>query len=216
MKSTFAERLKDALKLNNMSAAELCRQTGTPESVMSQYKSGKYVAKQKRLELYSKILDVSIPWLMGEDVPMKNDKTPSNIIPIDNDTEFVNIPVVGRVAAGVTCYADMEIVDYEPTPVDSITPGEEYVYLKVVGDSMYPKFEEGDLVLVRRQTSVDSGSYAVVIIDGEDGVIKKVVYGKDWIELQSVNPMYPPRLFEDADVLRISIYGLVKEIKRKF
>ena len=47
MKSTFAERLKEALKHNGMSAAELCRLTDTPESVMSQYKSGKYVAKQK-------------------------------------------------------------------------------------------------------------------------------------------------------------------------
>ena len=71
MKSTFAERLKEALKYNGMSAAELCRLTDTPESVMSQYKSGKYVAKQKRLDTYANILNVSIPWLMGEDVPMK-------------------------------------------------------------------------------------------------------------------------------------------------
>lgn len=52
MNSTFAKRLNEALKINNMSAAELSRLTGTPESVMSQYRSGKYVAKQKRLDAY--------------------------------------------------------------------------------------------------------------------------------------------------------------------
>ena len=91
----------------------------------------------------------------------------------------------------------------------------EYFYLQVVGDSMYPEMEEGDLVLARRQDSVDSGSYAVVIIDNEDGVIKRVVYDKDYVELESVNPMYPPRRFEGADVLRVRVFGLVKEIKRK-
>ena len=66
-----------------------------------------------------------------------------------------------------------------------------------------------------RQASVDSGSIAVVIVDDEDGVIKRVVYGDDFIELQSINPMYPPRRFEGRDVLRIRVFGLVKEVKRK-
>ena len=81
---------------------------------------------------------------------------------------------------------------------------------------MYPLFMEGDLVLIRIQSSVDSGSYAVVTIDNDDGVIKRIVYGKDFIELQSVNPMYPPRRFEKEDVTRIRVFGVVKEVKRKF
>ena len=214
--SKRSERILAAIQKAGLSYNELSKLTNIPKSALQRYATGETEKIPiDRIETISKAVNVPAQYIMGWTDDIKS-KQPSNIIPIDNDTEFVNIPVVGRVAAGVTCYADMDIVDYEPTSIDSITPGEDYVYLKVVGDSMYPKFEEGDLVLVRRQTSVDSGSYAVVIIDGEDGVIKKVVYGKDWIELQSVNPMYPPRLFEDADVLRISIYGLVKEIKRKF
>ena len=89
-------------------------------------------------------------------------------------------------------------------------------FLRVVGDSMYPLFMEGDLVLVRCQSSVDSGSYAVVMIDEEDGVVKKIVYGPDFIELHSINPMYPVRRFENEDVTRIRVFGLVREIKRKF
>lgn len=179
---------------------------------LSQYISGKVIPRSNKLYVLGQALNVSEAWLMGYDVPMQ--PKPKNIFPVDD--EYVKIPVVGRVAAGMGCLAEDNIIDYEPISKSSLTQGEDYVFLNVVGDSMYPKFEEGDLVLVRCQTSVDSGSFAVVIIDGEDGVIKKVVYDKNWIELQSINPMYPPRRFEGKDVLRVSVYGLVREIKRKF
>ena len=63
---------------------------------------------------------------------------------------------------------------------------------------------------------MDSGTYAVVIIDDDDGVVKKVRYGKDWIELISENPYYPPRRFEGEDVQRVRIFGRVMESKHKF
>ena len=69
---------------------------------------------------------------------------------------------------------------------------------------MYPKFEEGDLVLVRCQSSVDSGELCPwYSIDDEEGVIKKIVYGPNFIELHSINLMYPVRRFENEDVTRI-------------
>jgi len=67
----FASRLCRALEVRNLTAADLSRLTKITEGVISQYKSGKYVPKQKRLELLSQVLNVSIPWLMGYDVPME-------------------------------------------------------------------------------------------------------------------------------------------------
>ncbi|GEM_PF-1996233 len=66
---TFADRLKKALRDKGMSAAELSRLTDTPESVISQYKKGLYEPKQSRLERFSNVLGVSVPWLMGYDAP---------------------------------------------------------------------------------------------------------------------------------------------------
>ena len=54
------------------------------------------------------------------------------------------------------------------------------------------------------------------IFDDEEGVIKKIVYGPNFIELHSINPMYPVRRFENENVLRIRVFGLVRSIKRKF
>lgn len=68
--ATFAERLIEALRSKEMSAAELCRKADIPESVMSQYKKGLYEPKQRRLEKISTILNVSSQWLLGNDVPI--------------------------------------------------------------------------------------------------------------------------------------------------
>ena len=86
------------------------------------------------------------------------------------------------------------------------------IAIKVTGNSMYPKIEDGDTIVVRKQTSVDSGSVAVLLLDGEEGLVKKVNYGDDWIELISFNPDYAPRRFEGEEVTRLQVVGLVKQI----
>ena len=61
----------------------------------------------------------------------------------------------------------------------------------------------------------ESGSIAVMLLDGEEGLVKKVLYGDNWIELHSINPYYPVRRFEGEDVLRLRVVGLVKGIFRE-
>lgn len=55
---------------------------------------------------------------------------------------------------------------------------------------------------------------AAVLIDNEDAVVKKVLYNDDTIELHSINPYYPPRIFKRDDVNRVQILGLVKEVSK--
>lgn len=90
--ATFGERLREALDIRHMSAAELSRLTGISEGMISQYKSGAYVAKQKNLELFSTVLNVSIPWLMGQDVPMERTE-----FTLNNNAELTNNGVIGQV-----------------------------------------------------------------------------------------------------------------------
>lgn len=133
--------------------------------------------------------------------------TPQSMIPI---------PVVGKVAAGYTCLAETEIIGYELVDRDTILEGYEYMWLKVKGDSMEPMILEGDLVLVRLQRSVNSGEYGVVIVDEEDGLVKRIELGNCKITLISNNPYYPPREFRNEETQRVRIVGKVIESKRKF
>lgn len=111
------------------------------------------------------------------------------------------VPILGSVRAGYGGAVFEEIVGYEPVQASSLQRDEAYFWLSVTGDSMEPVLCEGDLVLVRKQTSVDNGSMAVMLVGGEEGLVKKIFYGPDWIELHSLNPAYAVRRFEGPDVL---------------
>lgn len=142
-----------------------------------------------------------------------NTKT-GNSVSDDTNQDTVEIPILGDVAAGMGCFADNSIIGYETLPQAWINSHHEYILLRVKGDSMFPKFEENDLLLIKAQNSVDSGDYAVALIEDEVGVVKRIFYDRDWIELISANPSYPARRFEGADVQKIRIVGVVEKCIR--
>ena len=72
-KETCAKRIKEALRLRDMTQADLCRVTGIPKSAMSQYCNGSLVPRQKRMKVIADALGVSVAWLMGFDVPDEAD-----------------------------------------------------------------------------------------------------------------------------------------------
>ena len=212
--ATFAERFCQALEIRHISAAELSRKTGINEGTISQYKKGLYEPKQKRTEAISKALNVSVAWLMGGDAPMNITSDPSNrLVPLPQDNVFMR-PLFDSVAAGFGAPADNTILAYIPTFIANPLEQELYIWINVEGDSMSPLIDNGSRILVKKQDSVDSGQIGVVLIDGEESVVKKVNYGDSWIELISINPYYPPRRFENADVLRLRVVGLVKEVSK--
>lgn len=218
--SKFNIRLKELRTKRGISQQNLADTVDMSKSSINMYERGEREPGIETLEAFADYFNVDLDYLIGKsDIPNKavyqNEQLPSNATPIDN-MQFVKIPVIGRVAAGIQCFADMDVLDYDFLPADSVADGEKYVFLRVVGDSMYPDIKEGDSVLVRCQSSIDSGAIAVVNIDNEDGVVKKVVYDSDWVELRSINPMYPPRRFEGADVQRVRVFGLVRKVVRNY
>lgn len=149
-------------------------------------------------------------WLQGlSDDPTEREETTPN-------ADVVPVPIIGAVRAGCGGVVFEDHSGTEPVDAAMLRGNEEYFWLRVTGDSMTPEINDRDLVLVRRQECVESGRYAVVIVDGEEGLVKRVVYSENWVELQSVNPYYPPRRFEGENVRAVTVVGLVVESKRKF
>lgn len=166
----------------------------------------------KTLSAVSSVLNISVGELMDR---LGGRADIKNIISADS---FALVPVLGTVKAGYGGFAGDENLGSESVDIRTLRGynQEDFFYLIVRGDSMEPRLYEGDLVLVRRQTSVDSGAYAVVTIDDDEGVVKKVEYEKDSVTLISQNHNYPPRKFSGADAERIRIIGKVIESKSKF
>ena len=137
--------------------------------------------------------------------------------PAINDT-FIRFPIIGNIAAGFDNEAVMEYSgEYAYfSPQDVHVKADDYFCLRIKGDSMYPRLLNGDIVLVHKQSSVDSGDIAVVMYDGMDATVKKVnyVYGEDWLELVPFNPEYQIKRIENADLELCRVLGKVVKLQR--
>lgn len=218
MGSSFRDRLLETMKIRNIKAAELAVKSGLSKQQISQYTNGRYVAKHTALYKLAGALNVSEAWLMGYDVPMERGAADAAKEEPEENAVFLDrkkvrmIPVYESVSAGHGALASDYIAEYIPAYIESDAEARECIGIRVKGDSMSPKIEDGDIILVRRQDSVDSGQVAVVLLDNEEGLVKKVVCGLDWIELHSFNPMYKTMRFEGKDTLRVTVFGLVKKV----
>lgn len=201
MPSSFANRLKEILSIRGMSAAELARLTNTPESVISQYKNGHYEPKQRRLQTFSEVLNVSIPWLMGADVPMDLPKKAADLIsPIKH---IKRVPILGRIACGTPILAEENIEGYA-----YMAEGMRGDFsLTCKGDSMIGAgIYDGDIVFIRQQPEVENGEIAAVLI-GEEATLKKVYMTSDTILLIPENPNYDTMTFEKKEMNEVKILG---------
>ena len=129
-----------------------------------------------------------------------------------NKSNIINIPIVGSVRAGEPILATENITGYHPTLKNHTCRDKNYFYLRVQGDSMNQEFNDGDLLLIEQTPDVENGSIAVVLIDGMEATVKKVVKNENMITLipMSTNPKYVPHMY---DVIKdeIKIIGRVKE-----
>lgn len=226
LEDTFANRLKKALDYNNMKPIDLARKTNINKSLISSYLSGVCKAKQDKLDIIARTLGVSEAWLMGYDVDMDREwfeeKEPSEIL-IDNaryietTTKTIKIPVLGKVPAGIPIEAIQDILGYEEIPASMLKSGNNYFALKIDGDSMYPDYKTGDIIIIRQQNDCNSGDDCVVMVNGDDATFKRVIKQEKSIILKPLNNNYEPYYFNENEILTkpVRIIGIAIEVRRK-
>ena len=138
-----------------------------------------------------------------------------------SDEDVVTFAIIGEVAAG---YDHVPLESWEGATISipkeflKGRPSSDFFALKVVRDSMYPAYADGDIVLALRQTTLNrSGEVGVVLYDSEYASLKKVEYvmGEDWLRLVPLNPNYPPIKIEGADLERCRVLGIPKLLIRE-
>lgn len=191
---------------------EVAKLVGVSEATISRYESGNIKNMRKdRIAKYASALKVPPSTFLELE-----DKSEPHLTVSDIHMNMKPIPLVGRVAAGLNCHAEDNIEGYILTDSEILHEGYEYFWLTVKGDSMEPELHDGDRVLVREQETLDSECFAVVRIDGEDGVVKKVRIDREKITLTSINPYYPPRVFEREQMNMIAVVGKVVQSQRMY
>ena len=128
------------------------------------------------------------------------------------------IPVLGRVAAGVPIEAVEEILGYEYLDDKYKNDGCSYFALRIAGRSMEPTIMDGDTVIVRQQSYIESGQIAIVLVDGEDATAKQVKESPEGITLIGHNAaVYTPQFYSAQEIedLPVKIIGRVIEVRRE-
>ena len=199
-----SDRIRVSRELLRMTKRELAKRIGVHESSISKYEKGLVDLPLSKITELAKVLQVSEGYLMGwENDPYKE--------------QGLKIPVLGTVPAGVPIAAVEDILDYEEIPKSWENQGE-FFGLKIKGDSMYPTLENGDVVIVRNQTTADNGDTVIAMVNGDDATCKRYERVENGIMLIPNNNAYTPTFYTNEDIqnLPVTIIGKVVELRRKF
>lgn len=131
--------------------------------------------------------------------------------------QAIQVPVLGYVRAGIPLAAVEEILDYEEVDSSMATKGELFA-LRVKGDSMEPRIHEGDVIICAETPDVDTGTIAVVLVNGDEATVKRVDKFKGGVKLVAFNPSYDPLIYtnDECEDLPVRIIGRVIELRAKF
>ncbi|NVK35079.1 MAG: transcriptional repressor LexA [Rhodobacteraceae bacterium] len=133
--------------------------------------------------------------------------------PVAAETSGVEIPVMGRIAAGVPIAAIQTHSHSITVPPELIGRGEHYA-LEVRGDSMIEAgILDGDTVLIRRTESADGGDIVVALVDDEEATLKRLRKKGESIALEAANPAYETRIFGPG---RVKVQGRLVALFRQY
>ena len=140
-------------------------------------------------------------------------RAPSVSAPPDEAPRSIPIPVMGRIAAGTPISAIQSrshTVDVSP---DFLSHGEHFA-LEVRGDSMIEAgIFDGDLVVIRKQETADTGDIVVALIDDEEATLKRLRKKGASIALEAANPSYETRIFGPD---RVRVQGKLVSLVRRY
>ena len=200
---TIGRNITKRLIEKDKTQQDMCNDLGWKKGTVSAWVNGTRMPKMDKIDIMCKYFGCERDDLLFDAREMKMMRS-------------VSIPVYARVAAGIPLEASEEIVDREEIPKKWTEFGD-YYGLRIRGDSMQPRIEEGDVVIVRKQSTADDGQTVIALVNGNDAVCKKLKVYKDGIALVSNNPMYAPMYFSASDTqdIPVRIIGRVVEIRGK-
>lgn len=198
---SVGERIKNKRENQGLTLEQVGKYLGVSKTTVLRYETGEVGIKRNTAIKLAEILKTTPAYLMGW-----NEEKPKS--------KGIRIPVLGRVQAGIPIEAIEDIIDYEEITPELAATGD-FFALQVTGESMAPRIWEGDVVIVRKQPDIDSGSIAVVLVNGSDATIKKVSKHENGIMLIAFNPaIYEPHFYSNKEIttLPVEILGKVVEV----
>ena len=204
----IARNIQYYMSINEKTQSDLARDLKINKATVSSWYNGTRIPRPEAIDLLCHYFNIKRSDLMednAENRPMER------TIPLGT-----KIPVLGKVAAGLPIEAIENVIDWEEIPNEIAKKGEHFA-LVIKGDSMEPRMYDGDVVIVRKQNTAESGQIVIATVNGDDATCKRFMQYGDSIGLVSLNSKYPPMVYtqEQQKSLPIQIWGVVIEIRGK-
>ena len=223
---TLSEMIKDYRSKHNLSQRAFATRCGITNAHISLLEQGKNPKTGKpmtpTLPMLKKIaggMGMTIDELLAEaddfDIDLSPNPAFKNILPLPPSKKY---RVLGTIACGTPIEAVQESgeeFDF-PEDVDAATD----VCLRCSGDSMTPTYQDGDIVFIKRQPTVENGQIAAVYVKNGaewDITLKKVIIypEKKMVVLRALNPDFEDMIFTGAERAGLEVYGLAVALYRK-
>ena len=137
--------------------------------------------------------------------------TPRGAIPVE-PVYAMELPVMGRIAAGVPIEAISEVSHHVSVPGSMLSGHGQHYALEVKGDSMIDAgINDGDIVVIREQNTAENGDIVVALVEGHEATLKRFRRKNGMIALEAANPAYETRLLRDDQVkVQGRLVGLIR------
>lgn len=198
--NNISTKIKDLRAKHNLTLEQVAQQVGVGRSTVRKWETG--MIENMRRDKIAKLaaaLHTTPGYLMGWESDPSSD-LPANIIPMPSMSK---IPLLGEIACGEPILAQQDPDNMVDLPAHVHAD----FALTCKGDSMInARIFDGDIVYIRKQSTVDNGEIAAVLID-EEATLKRVQLFDDHIVLHPENPQYRPFVYWGDDMNTIRILG---------
>ena len=213
MDNFFANNLRYIREKRGLSKSQLAEKLNVNQSTITRWENGEMGATVTNAFDISRILNISLPDLLGKDLSIDNASY------IDIISNIVKIPVLGVIKAGTPIEAQEDIIEYVDIPEEWTKGNKKYYGLKIQGDSMYPKYEENDIVIFEQTEDYIRANKkdCAVMVNGDDATFKNVTITESGITLIPLNinnsDGYQPTFYDKEQIKSkpVKIIGIARE-----
>ncbi|WP_145232647.1 LexA family protein [Staphylococcus arlettae] len=188
--------IKSRRKELNLTLEQVGDLVGVGKSTVRKWETGDIEnMKRDKIVKLAKALKVSPSYIMG----IEEEQPQLETLPVKK------IPVVSQISAGLPIYSEENLIDYIYFATNKLNSDKEEFGLKVSGDSMDKIFQDGDIVVVEKDSVVENGQLGVIMINGYNATVKRIRYNGDQIILipESNNSSHYPQVYGKNDEVKV-------------
>ena len=209
MENYFMKNIKYVREKRGLSQSKLAEMIDVNQTTIARWEDENRIPTIDKAIQVSNILNIPLDILVGKNLQF------DNVEPVNIDSNIIKIPVFGTIKAGIPIESQSDIIEYVEIPKIWTRGGKKVYGLKISGDSMFPKYNEDDIVIFEQNddTTLYHGKDVAIMINGTESTFKKLLVNEQGIVLQPYNTGYDIMMFskEDVEQFPIKVVGIARE-----